>query len=425
MPAIDQLLEENLSTGLRCLLAPTRMNNIVALSLFFPFGAAEETKDLAGLTDFSLRCMLRGTERRSQAEFAEAVESLGSSLSFRAYRDFSVLSMVCTADSLKETLDLFLEALEQPRFDPAEIEKERQTTLAAIREELDDKASFAMRLFHDTLFSGTTYGIPVNGTLESVASFEVGQVMELYKSRFAWNKALLVGVGNFDVSTLLATFDRRPSLAEEAAPTTLATPSYRKGALVEVVRNWEQAYLVMGFPACPVTHRDFFPLRVLAGVLGDGMSSRFFVRLRDERGLAYATSCELAAFKRGGYLAGTIGTKPESLDEARELMLQILSEVCQNQIPDEELERTKNYVVGKYLIGHQRNSAVAFYLGSYEIVGLGWRMDEEYVQRIRQVHSEDVLEVARQYIDSPTIVEIRPQASPDVGGAKDKRSASE
>ncbi|MCX7625993.1 MAG: insulinase family protein [Candidatus Sumerlaeaceae bacterium] len=415
MPALDHVVEETLATGLRCVLVPTQMNNIVALSLFFPFGAAEETMETAGLTDISLRCMLRGTNKLTQAEFAEAVESLGSSLSFRAYRDFSALSMVCTADSLSDTLELFLQALEQPRFDPAEIEKERQTTLAAIREELDDKASFAMRLFQETLFSGSTYGIPVNGTLESVASLGISQIKDFYNSRFAWSKALLVAVGNFDTRGVLSCFERRNSLGAEMAAGSLPPPSYHKGAILEVTRNWEQAYLVMGFPACPVTHRDFFPLRVLAGVLGDGMSSRFFVQLRDQRGLAYATSCQLAAYKRGGYLAGTIGTKPQSLDDACELMLHILSEVCQNLVPDDELERTKNYIIGKYLISHQRNSAVAFYLGSYEIVGLGWRMDEEYVQRVRQVHAEDILEVARQYLHTPTIVEVRPQSPPNGG----------
>jgi len=153
-------------------------------------------------------------------------------------------------------------------------------------------------------------------------------------------------------------------------------------------------------------------LRVLVGVLGDGMSSRFFVRLRDERGLAYATGCHMAAWRAGGYLAGTIGTKPNSLVEARELILQLYSQVCQDLIPDDELERTKNYLVGKYLIAHQRNAARTFYLGCYEMAGLSWHMDEEYPKRVKAVRGSDVLEAARQYLNEPTIVEIRPEPEP-------------
>jgi predicted Zn-dependent peptidase len=404
----SKVLEMPLGCGARALFVPSAANNIVALTVFFPTGSAAETTETAGLTNFTMACLLRGTQKRSSAELAEAVESLGSSLSFRAHADFSTASLTATADSFQPTLDLFLEALTEPAFAPAEIEKERQITLAGIREELDDKATFAMRTFASTLFAGGTYGIPAIGTLESISSLQREQVISLYNSAVAWEQALVVAVGNFDPDELASRFETSPlALKDDQSPRSGITPIYRKGTIVELTRAWEQAYIVMGFPACPITHRDFFPLRMLAGVLGDGMSSRFFVRLRDERGLAYATSCQLAAYRAGGCLVGTIGTKPGSVDEARELMLRLFSEVCQELVHDNELDRTRNYLVGKYLISHQRNAARAFYLGSYEMAGLSWRMDEEYPVRLKTVHAEDVLEAARQYLDSPTIVQIR------------------
>lgn len=402
--------EMTLSNGTRLLLVPSSINRLVACSVFFPSGTAAETADIAGLTDFTLRSMLRGTSRRNQQEFAEAVESLGSSVEFRAHRDFSSVSFVCTSDCLEATLELVAEALTVPTFDPAEIEKERASTLAAIREELDEKSSFAAREFCRVLFSGSTYGIPVLGTEESVASFTREQILECYDKTIDLTNSLVVAVGHFEVDhfvgLLEGTFGQASARGAAARPPIVAC--YNKGMLVEMRRQWEQAYLMLGFPACPISHRDYFPLRLLAGVLGDGMSSRFFVRLRDERGLAYATGCQLAAFRCGGYLAGFIGTKAATLDEARESMLTLFSELCQDLVPDDELERTKNYLVGKYLIGHQRNAARAFYLGAYEMAGLGWRFDEEYAMRLRAVRAEDVLEVARQYLDKPLIVQIRP-----------------
>ncbi len=409
MNAPQYPMEQTLAQGTRCLFLPCDSNNIVAVTAFFPYGSVFEEPTQAGITDFTWRCLLRGTQKRSQAEYAEAVESLGSSISFRAGRDFSMASLVCTSDCLIPSLELFLEALEMPRFDPAEIEKERQTTLAAIREELDDKPSFAMRTFTATLFSNTTYGIPVNGTLESVKSFDQKQVEMLYHRIACWNHAVVVCVGNFNPGEVVAQLEDSARKTCEQPPPSYPSPCYSRGQNLEIRRAWEQSYLVIGFPACPITHRDYFPLRVLAGVLGEGMSSRFFVRLREEKGLAYATSCQLAAYRCGGYLAGTIGTKPESLDEAQELMLRILSDICQEKLPDTELERTKNYLIGKYLIGHQKNSARAFFLGSYEMLGLGWQIDEEYPRRLKSVTAEDVLEVAQQYLNSPTVIQIRPQ----------------
>ncbi len=405
------------ATGARGLLLPSEANDIVAVRVFFPRGSASDSWETAGLTRFMLKCLLRGTLKRSQAEFAEAVESLGTSLSFSAHHDFSVASLVATAETLAPSLELLLEALSEPAFDPAEIDKQREITLAAIREELDDKGAFAGRVFAETLHGRHSYGIPRRGTLESVSRFSPDQVRMQYSRVVTWRNALVVAVGKFAPEDLKAVFDNAPALSThpEAGRPLVVTPTYQKGAVVELARDWEQAYLILGFPACPLSHPDYFRLRLLAGVLGDGMSSRFFVRLRDERGLAYATGCSLQAWKAGGYLAGFIGTKPASVDEARELMLRLFSEVCQEKVPYDELERTKNYLVGKYLIGHQRNADRAYYLGLYEMLGLAWHLDEDYPNRIRSVSADEVLEVAQQYLDMPTVVEIRPEQSPPAG----------
>lgn len=404
------VMYKHLTNNIRVLLVPESANNIVALSAFFPLAAAEESYEYAGLTELMWSSLLTGTLRHNQKEFSEAVESLGTSLTFQAGRDFSTASCVCTSDALLPSLELYFEALNQPRFDPDEFEKERQATLANIREALDDKSTFAMRTFAEILFAQGTYGIPVIGTEESVQRIQLEQVKSLYNNKFSFGNTVFVAVGNFDPDVLLALIEKNTagrntqrSLASEIVP------HYVTGIHHSLTRSWEQSFLVMGFPACSITSDDFFPLRVLIGVLGDGMSSRFFVQLRDERGLAYATGCHLNAYRYGGFVAGYIGTKPENLDEARRLMEHLFRQATEEKVPTDELERVKNYLVGKYLISHQRNSSRAGFLGSYEMLGLGWNMDEEYPDRIRAVSADEMLAVAQKYLaTAPTIVEITP-----------------
>jgi zinc protease len=147
-------------------------------------------------------------------------------------------------------------------------------------------------------------------------------------------------------------------------------------------------------------------------VLGEGMSSRVFQQLRDEQGLAYATGSSLVPHRDGGHIMGYIGTKPESLEQAREGMFQIFERIKSEPVEAEELQRARNYIVGKFLIDHQTNYKRAFYLGHYETLGMGIEMDEGLPLLIQAVTAEQVMEVAQRYIGEPTVVELVPGSPP-------------
>jgi len=103
-----------------------------------------------------------------------------------------------------------------------------------------------------------------------------------------------------------------------------------------------------------------------------------------------------------------IGTKPESIDEARQGLLEVVRGLATEPIPDEELERAKNQLIGQFRIAHQRNSNQATFLGIYEMVGLGARFDEQYCDLIKKVTADQVRAVARKYFTAPTIAVLRP-----------------
>jgi zinc protease len=175
-----------------------------------------------------------------------------------------------------------------------------------------------------------------------------------------------------------------------------------------ITRPGEQATLLMGFRACPARHEDQFAVRVLNGVLGESMSSRFFLKLRDARGLAYAIGSSYSPMKEAGHIVGYIGTQPARLDEARDQMLQEFELLRHELVPEDELERAKRYIVGRFLIDHQRNVSRANYLGHFEFSGYGWQMDAEYPNFIEAITAQDVRTVAEKYLQNPTILEVAP-----------------
>jgi predicted Zn-dependent peptidase len=403
---------------MRALVLPSDFNSIVAVALFSPFPGAIEQPSEAGLVSFTHRMLMRGTRRRTNAELAEAIEALGTTLATESSDDYSFAHMVSTADSFAESIALLAEVIQQPAFEPEEIEKERQSTLAAIRRSEDDKLTTTLRAYLRELYGDHGYGLPSLGYAATVGEFTREQLLNVH-DEFADPAALsAVIVGNVTPGQAERLLEQHfttrtgDSTADPATPRdyTVADPLYRIGCTTRLTRECEQAYLVLGYPACPVGHADFPAVRVLNAVLGDGMSSRLFTTLRDEQGLAYATGSSFTAHKRGGHLFGYIGTKPQSLDTAREGMLQQFDIIKRDLVPDDELERSKNYLVGKFLIDHQTNYKRAFYLGHFDAMGLGIERDTTYPDIIRAVTAQQVREAANKYLTTPTVAELVPSA---------------
>jgi zinc protease len=408
---------ETLSNGMRALLLPGDSNDIVAMTCFAPLPGAVEGETDAGIVGFTMRMLMRGTTSRTAAELDEAIESLGSSIDCSASDDFSTARMICTADAFEPTVQLLAELLQTPAFEPEEIEKERQTTLAAIRRGEDDKFSLTLKRFMRELYGGHPYGTPRLGTAQSVSELRRDQVADLFAESLDPAGLLAVCVGNFDPAGARALLEGAfAQRAHKAEALQVAPVRYPAPAAVRFARDCEQAFLVMGYPACPITAPDYPALRVLNGVLGESMSSRLFVRLRDEQGLAYSTGSTVAGNARGGHLAGYIGTKPESLGTARDGMRAIFEETRSQRVPADELERAKNHIIGKFLIDHQTNARRGYYLGYFETMGLGAAMDEGYPALIAAVTSDQVIEAARKFITEPTVVELVPSGEHDGAG---------
>ncbi|MCX7017622.1 MAG: pitrilysin family protein [bacterium] len=407
---------ETLAGGMRALMAPSDMNNIVALSCYIPLPGAIERPGEAGLVSFTHRMLMRGTSSLGPAELATAIASLGASVGCDAEQDFSCAHMVCTSDTFAETLRLLADILQNPSFEPEEIEKERQSTIAAIRRCDDDKPAFAIKRFMRELYGGHSYGLPRMGVKETVSEFRRDQAAGIHEEFFDPARFLVVCAGNFHPgearAMLESLFLPRQTRYE---PVEIPAPAYAQPYAVQLRRECEQAFLVAGYPACSIQSFDYPAVRVLRGVLGESMSSRFFVELRDKRGLAYATGCSGGAYLHGGHLAGYIGTKPESLAEAREGMMAEFDRIRREPPAADELDRARNHIIGKFLIDHQTNAQRTGYLGDYEMLGLGFAYDEKYPALIGGVSAGDVLDAARKYITEPVMVELVPgkEASDD------------
>jgi len=412
--AQGEIAMRSLPNGARLIVKRNPSNRILAIECFFRVGSYLESKEENGITNLACHSMLKGTKKRTALQIAETMEAIGGEIDASASEDFSVLATISTVEDVDVALDVLRDVIINPTFPPDEVEKERNVILAAIRQEEDNSFQYTYRHFRGLLYEGHTYALPILGTSQTVRAITPRQIADWHRNNFAANNLLIVVVGDVEPDQM-ATKVRRAfaDLPVRGKEHLLASKRFRPRLRAKTLtKEVEQAFIIIGFVTDRATSADYVPLKVASSVLGTGasVSSRLFVRLRDRKGLAYAVGSAMPALADRSHFFAYIGTKPESVEEARQGLLEVVRGLATEPIPDEELERAKNHLIGQFRIAHQRNSNQAHFLGIYEMVGLGAQFDEQYPELVKKVTADQVHAVAKKYFTAPTIAILKPPA---------------
>jgi zinc protease len=399
-----------LDNGLRVLFKKNPNNNILAMNCFVDIGSLYEEESEHGITNFVQKVLTKGTHRRTAEQIAEEMESIGGVLAASAAEDYASVSTVTTVEDIDRALDIFTDVLFHPSFPMEEVEKERKNILAEMRLRDDSQFYFTYRHLKAVLYQGHPYAFPVEGDAETVQGITRDQLVGFHDKYWVPSNMILSVVGNLDEEVLMNKLRKYFAEKYQAPPLKMTVRKEFKNRrqTVTLEKDVEQGFLAMGYVTVDVKHKDYPALKVLSAILGEGMSSRFFVHLRDQQGLAYVVGSAMPTRELQGHIFGYIGTKPETLENAREAMLKEFN-LAQQQLTDEEVERAKRYIIGNYLIDHETNARQAYYLGWFEIIGAGWQFDQEYPKAIEKVTKQEVLDVARRYLSDPITVVLKPQ----------------
>jgi len=406
---------EYLENGLTLLTRRTKSSSILGVICLIRTGSYYELSEQNGITSLVQSLLMKGTERYSSAELALALESEGIAMNVDASEDYASVSAEATVDQLDKVLDLMSDVLFHPVFPPEELDKERRNAIAYIHLQEDDKFSLAFKNLREILFEGHPYSQDPEGKPETLARITRPQILEFHERFYKPPNMILAIVGDVSHARLKKSVKRffgsgvlEPFEIVSSDKTINPSPKSR-----ELKKPLEQGFITMGYIGVPMNHKDYPALRVASALLGEGMASRFFSDLRDKQGLAYAVGSFYMNLKFQGSIVGYIGTRPETISQARSGMQQMFMKLSENPIPEQEMERARNFIIGKFLINHQTNLKKAFYLAWFQLYGMGWAFDDQYPDMIRSVKEKDVRRVARKYFRSPSIVNLVPEKSPD------------
>ena len=408
----DEILSYELPGGGALHVAPRGAVPVVAVRAAFRGGLLAETEESCGLSSFLAAMWSRGTQRHSAADFAGAVEDLAADIRGFSGRSSLGLSLETTSENLSPALDLFRDVLLEPRFAQEELERERRETLAAIDRREDQLAQRAFMLFSASEFSQHPYRLPMLGLRPSVEGFTVEAVRN-HHDRLIGAPNLVIGVaGDVDPDEVAREFETRlADLPRDVERFDALPPEPLSTQIRENVEHKDraQAHLVLGFRGLTVDDPDRHTLDVISQVLA-GQSGRLFLELRDRRSLAYSVSAMSVEGADPGFFVVYIATSPDKVDEARSGILEELEKLLEAAPAEAELERSRQNLMGNFLIDQQRSAARASQIALNGLYDLGPRAHLNFPKEIASVGAADILRVARRVIrpDAYTLAIVRP-----------------
>ncbi len=394
-----------LDNRLRVLTAAMPHSTSVSVTVTVGAGSRYEPDELAGLSHFLEHLPFKGTENWPTArQVSEAIEGVGGVMNASTDREFTVFWCKVARLHFQQAFSVLLDMVLHPLLVPAEMEKEREVIQEELRMTNDYPGQRVDLLIDELLWPEQAMGRDVGGTPESVNNITVNDVREYMEQQYNPANTVIAVAGNVAHDEVVQLVDSaargwhpRESLGWQPMTDYYSANGIGSVARVEQ-RKADQAHICLGLPGISLTDPDRYALGILNGVLGDGMSSRLFLNLREEQGLVYDVASSPNYFRDCGSLVVYCGVEPRKTREVVRAVVQELSGMRQ-EVPVGELNKAKEFAKGRLMLRMEDTRSVAAWLGAQELL-LGQVVTvDETVQRLDEVSGADVARVAERLLD--------------------------
>ena len=385
-----------LDNGLRVVSCEMPHTRSVAISLFVGVGSRYESDDEAGLSHFIEHMVFKGTERKPDpVDISAAIEGTGGVMNAGTEQELTVYWCKVAQPYFAESLDLLFDMLRNSLYRPDDVEMERgvvQEELAMIN---DYPTARVDSLIDEMLWPDHPLGRDIAGTKESVAGITREMMLNHAAEYYTPANVVVSIAGNIPHSQVVA-LSAEFSDGWHASPPPAPPPVTRmqdESQLRLEYRGTEQVHMSIALPGLSLDHPDRYALDLLSVILGEGMSSRLFVELREKRGLAYDIHSGVAHFKDTGAFIISAGVDPSNTYEAVPGILEQVAEV-RDALSEEEMDRAKRLVAGRMMLRMEDTRAVASWMGSEEMLLSTIYGVDDVVASVNAVSLEDIRRVA-------------------------------
>jgi predicted Zn-dependent peptidase len=397
----ELVTKEVLPNGLTLITEQMTSVRSVSVGIWLRTGSRQEREDENGISHFIEHMLFKGTRRRSAEEIARAADAIGGNLDAFTAKEATSFSIKALDEHLPRAFDILGDLVCHPRFDPADIDKERQVIQEEIKMVEDMPDDLVQEKFTQTYWRGHALGRPILGTRQTVGHFTRQEIVRYFRRYYVPSNLILAAAGNLSHRQMSDLAHQFFGAAPPGRPAPRSrVPVANPHIMIHTKKDLEQAHICLGAPAFHQTHERRFPAYVLNSVLGGGISSRLFQNIREKRGLAYAVLSGLSAFHDVGCLSIYAGTATEKAREVVQLIVAELRRMKETLLTAEELQHAKDYLKGSLLLSLESTSSRMSHLARQEAYFGRHVSIDEIAAGVDAVTAEQVQSVARELIQS-------------------------
>ncbi|HEX5468044.1 MAG TPA: pitrilysin family protein [Gaiellaceae bacterium] len=391
---MQNYLLTTLPSGARVISEPLESVRSAALGLWIGTGSRDEDDAHAGLTHFLEHLLFKGSDRYSALEIAEIFDAFGGELNAATARDYTVVYARVLDEHVEEALDVMTDMVFAPAL--VDLDAEREVVLEEIAMIEDTPQELIHDLLTQAVFGGHPLGRPVLGSAEVIASVSRRSISAYHRARYTAGNVVAAAAGNLDHDRFAALVERmgeklRPTSRRPAARAPWVRPPAPRLAFMR--KNTEQYHLCLGAPGISRSDKRRFAASILDGILGGSASSRLFQEIREKRGLAYTVYTFSSQYADTGQIGVYVGTREENLRPCLEIVFRQIDALAAGDVHADELERAKENLKGRIVLGMELTSNRMSRLGKSVITDSELLDLDRIIAEIDAVDAESVAEL--------------------------------
>lgn len=391
-----------LSNGLRVVADIIPHFPSVSVGLWIGAGSMYETQEESGLSHFVEHMLFKSTTTRTTRQIAVEMDAIGGQVNAFTAKECTCYYAKVIAEHLDRAMSLLSDLLLHAKMEEEEFEKERGVILEEIAMCEDTPEDLVYDLLSEAYFGDHPLSRPILGTHDQIASVTRQALIEFRKKHYRPDNTVLAIAGQFDLDAFRAMAERYlGSWQAQGSSQTPEPPQECAPRLLTRRKEIEQVHMCLAYPGVAQDDVDLYPMSVMNNLLGGGMSSRLFQRIREEMGAAYSVYSFPSTYTNCGTLSIYAGTSPETAQKVADEIHREIGELMRGGVTEEEFAMAKDQLKVSYVLGLESSSSRMSSIGRSKLLR-GIAIDpQEVVGRIEAVTKEDVERVARRTFTKP------------------------
>jgi predicted Zn-dependent peptidase len=393
-----------LPSGLTVLIETLPYVRSVAFGYYLRSGSAVESEEHGGASHFLEHLVFKGTEKRSTQEIAQVIDILGGDVDAFTGKEYTSFYAHVLDEQLSTALDLLTEIVTLPRFTHDDVEMERGVILEEIKMVEDTPDDLVHEIFVTAFWPDHPLGRPILGTEETIGRLERTKIIEHYQETFQPSNVIFAASGNVTPDDILPFLEKHfPVASRSPFRREWSAPTPKQHVILREKRELEQVHLCLGSRGFPQQGHERYAAALFNAVLGGGMSSRLFQRIREQEGLVYSIASYHNGYLHGGYEAVYAACAPRNLKRVLDLTLAEMKKIKTEGATADELASAKLHLKGSILLSLESTTSRMSGIARQEYYFGRQYTADEIIEHIDAVSLDDIRSVARSIVDPESL----------------------